>query len=72
MKQIECDKCRYIFEIKDDAEFGYCPCCENDQVEVDKAEIILLYTEKPLATGGVIKQSTLDKIMQDINKGEEK
>lgn len=40
---------------------------DNIKFFKDRAELILFYTEKPLAGGGVIKQSTLDKITQDIN-----
>lgn len=35
MKKVVCDKCGYHFEVEDGAEFGYCPCCENDQVEIN-------------------------------------
>ena len=44
---------------------------DNIKFFKDKAELILFYTEKPLATGGAIKQSTLDKIMRDINTKKE-
>lgn len=33
-KQVQCNRCGYIFDCESDQEFGYCPCCENDQVEV--------------------------------------
>lgn len=33
MKQVECNKCGKVFEIE--GEWGYCPFCENDNVEVD-------------------------------------
>ena len=32
--KIQCDKCGKYFEV--DGEWGYCPFCENDQVEVKK------------------------------------
>lgn len=32
MKQVECNKCGKVFEVE--GEWGYCPFCENDQVEV--------------------------------------
>ena len=38
MKQIECNKCGKVFEVEDNAEWGHCPFCENDQVEVGKEE----------------------------------
>lgn len=34
MRVINCNKCGYLFEVEDGAKWGYCPCCENDQVEV--------------------------------------
>ena len=33
-KIVKCDKCWREFEIEDNEEWGYCPFCENDQVEV--------------------------------------
>ena len=40
-KQVQCNRCGYIFDCEGDQEFGYCPLCENDQVEqyVSDAEI---------------------------------
>ena len=35
-KKVQCNHCGYIFDCEDDQEFGYCPCCENDQVEIEK------------------------------------
>lgn len=32
MKQVECNKCGKMFEVE--GEWGYCPFCENDNVEV--------------------------------------
>lgn len=32
-KVVKCDKCWREFEIEDNEEWGYCPFCENDQVE---------------------------------------
>ena len=32
MKQVECNKCGKVFEVE--GEWGYCPFCENDNVEV--------------------------------------
>ena len=32
MKQVQCNKCGKYFEVE--GEWGYCPFCENDQVEV--------------------------------------
>lgn len=37
-KQVQCNRCGYIFESEEE-EFGYCPCCENDQVEVGVMKI---------------------------------
>lgn len=34
MKQVECNKCGKHFEVE--GEWGYCPFCENDNVEVKK------------------------------------
>lgn len=28
--------CGYTFDVEDDQKFGYCPICENDNVEVQK------------------------------------
>lgn len=36
MKQVECNKCGRYFDVEDNAEWGYCPFCENDNVEVPK------------------------------------
>ena len=33
MKTIQCI-CGYVFETEE-KEFAYCPCCENDNVEVE-------------------------------------
>lgn len=33
--QVQCNRCGYIFDSEDE-EFGYCPLCENDQVEINK------------------------------------
>lgn len=35
MKQVECNKCGRCFEVE--GEWGYCPFCENDNVEVKKS-----------------------------------
>lgn len=32
-KQVQCNRCGYIFDSEEE-EFGYCPCCEGDQVEI--------------------------------------
>lgn len=34
MIQVVCNKCGRIFEEEDGTEWGYCPFCENDQVEI--------------------------------------
>lgn len=39
MKQVECNKCGKVFEVEDNAEWGYCPFCENDNVEVGKERL---------------------------------
>lgn len=36
--QVKCNRCGYIFDSEEE-EFGYCPCCENDQVEVGVMKI---------------------------------
>ena len=33
-KQVQCNRCGYIFDSEEEG-FGYCPCCENDQVEIE-------------------------------------
>lgn len=38
MKQVECDKCGKVFEVE--GEWGYCPFCENDNVEVFKNQLL--------------------------------
>ena len=43
-KKVQCDNCGYIFDCEDDQEFGYCPCCENDQVEVNPVEQLNTYS----------------------------
>lgn len=40
MKQVECNKCGKMFEVEDNAEWGYCPFCENDNVEVFKNQLL--------------------------------
>lgn len=32
-KIVECNVCGYVFETEEQ-EFGYCPLCENDHVEI--------------------------------------
>lgn len=34
-KQVQCNRCGYIFDSEDE-EFGYCPCCDNNQIDVPK------------------------------------
>ena len=36
--KIQCDKCGKYFEVE--GEWGYCPFCENDQVEVYKNQLL--------------------------------
>lgn len=36
MRKVACCKCGALFKVEDNAEWGYCPICENDQVEVAK------------------------------------
>ena len=31
---ITCNKCRSLIEVAENCDWGYCPICENDQVEV--------------------------------------
>ena len=31
--QVQCNRCGYIFDSEEE-EFGYCPCCEGDQVDI--------------------------------------
>lgn len=38
MKQVECNKCGKVFEVE--GEWGYCPFCENDNVEVFKNQLL--------------------------------
>ena len=40
MKQVECNKCGKYFEVEEHEEWGYCPFCENDQVEVYKNQLL--------------------------------
>lgn len=38
MKQVECNKCGKVFEVE--GEWGYCPLCKNDNVEVFKNQLL--------------------------------
>ena len=38
-KIVKCDKCWREFEIEDNEEWGYCPFCENDQVEATNCNL---------------------------------
>ena len=38
-KVVRCDKCWREFEIEDNEEWGYCPFCENDQVEATNCNL---------------------------------
>lgn len=35
-KIVKCNECWREFEIEDNEEWGYCPFCENDQVELKR------------------------------------
>lgn len=37
-KKVQCNRCGYIFDCEEE-EFVYCPCCENDQVEIEDSII---------------------------------
>lgn len=34
--QVQCDKCGCYFDVPSNEDWGYCPFCENDQVEIKK------------------------------------
>ena len=38
-KIVKCNKCWREFEIEDNEEWGYCPFCENDQVEISNCNL---------------------------------
>ena len=38
-KVVKCDKCWREFEIENNEEWGYCPFCENDQVEITNCNL---------------------------------
>lgn len=37
-KKVMCNKCGFVFEVNKNEKFGYCPMCENDQVEINVKE----------------------------------
>jgi predicted RNase H-like nuclease (RuvC/YqgF family) len=46
MRLVECDKCGKYFDVEEHEEWGYCPFCENDNVEVGKEEKLMqLYND---------------------------
>ena len=38
-KVVKCNECWREFEIEDNEEWGYCPFCENDQVEATNCNL---------------------------------
>lgn len=46
MEKVICSECGSLVEIEDGEEWGYCPFCENDQVELNKEPKEMLGNEK--------------------------
>ena len=46
MEKAICNECGRLVEIEDGEEWGYCPFCENDQVELNKEPKEMLGNEK--------------------------
>ena len=38
-KVMKCNECWREFEIEDNEDWGYCPFCENDQVEISNCNL---------------------------------
>lgn len=54
MKQVECNKCGKVFEVE--GEWGYCPFCENDQVEVKLPNDLIKATDYDKAKDRIIHE----------------
>ena len=59
-KQVQCNRCGYIFDSEEEG-FGYCPLCENDQVEIDTIE------NKPIEEQLAIYKKALELCCQRYN-----
>ena len=75
MKRVVCDKCGYHFEVEDGAEFGYCPCCENDQVEIisgDFSDTMDIIANCYIPIRKKIKEHTYNKVaIYDFESGKD-
>lgn len=54
MKQIECNKCGKHFEVE--GEWGYCPFCENDNVELKLPHDLIKATDYDKAKDRIIHE----------------